>query len=37
MDFKIKDTIMEGKIIKSREENIGEHFCDLKVGKLINT
>lgn len=29
MGCKIKDISMEDKIINSREENIGEYFCDL--------
>ena len=28
--------IMEGKIIKAREKNEGEYFCDIKVGKTLH-
>lgn len=33
VDSKIKDLIMGGKSIKSREENVGENVCYPRVGK----
>lgn len=35
VESRIKDLIMKGKLIKSREENIRENFCGLRVGNLF--